>query len=521
MPTEQPRARELHSSLQASLGANIATIKGIFSVPRNKDLVIREFATCAFAAAIVYIDGMAGSSKIAEGIMEPCLAKRPGEPIAPDDRAQYLASQVINLPQIDKEDILSNIVEAILDGKTALMADGCAEALLMETRDYEKRNVSRAQNESGVVGPQQGFVENLRTNVTLVRRIVRSPALVTEMVRLGSDIATSVAIMYIDGVVSERALAEIERRIRSLNVGYLSSIGQLEALIEDSTWFMLPQVLTTERPDRVAPALLDGQIAILMDNSPYALIAPISFFHLFHATDDDALRWQYGAFTRFLRLLGMFISLYLPGIYMAISLYHTHMIPTPLLTSIAQARAQVPFPIFVEVLFMEFSFFLTNEAGTRLPSQIGSALGIVGALILGQSAVAANIISPMLIIIVALAGLGNYAAPIYPLTIAFGILRFCVLFVGAAFGLYGIMLVTFLMLCCLCAARSFGEPMMTPYAPYKAHNPDLLMKFPFTFNNRRMFFAKRHTWLRQQPPTGKMRRWEDEQSGDQDAGGAP
>ena len=216
-------------------------------------------------------------------------------------------------------------------------------------------------------------------------------------------------------------------------------------------------MLQTERPDRVAAALADGQIALFVDGSPYALIAPITLFHLMNASDDTFMRWQYGTFVRVIRLMGALMSLLLPGIYVAVTLFHVHFIPLNLLTSIAETRARVPFSVLVEVVFMELSFYLINEAGTRIPSQLGSALAIVGALILGQAAVEASIISPILIIVISLTGLGGYAIPSYGLSVGVQIARMAFVVLGGLLGIYGLVLGVALM-------TGYLEPRWNPSA---------------------------------------------------------
>lgn len=501
-----PNERLLRSALGPGLADNIAALQTLFNAPLNKDLVVRRFETCGFSAALLYIEGMAGSQALGEGVLRPCLTAPPAPELPAQERTNHLAQAVLSLAGTASSDLMSELVQALLDGQSALLAEGCGQALILETRGYEKRGVERPQNESVVIGAQQGFVENLRTNITLIRRVVRSPMLITEMLQVGCQIPSQVALVYLKGVASQPILEEVRRRILSLKVDYLTDSGQLQAFIEDAPMQLIPQMLQTERPDRAAHCVCDGQIAILMDNSPYALIAPITFFHLIHAADDNYLRWQYATFTRLLRTLGLLMSLYLPGLYVALTTFHRQVIPLDLLTSIAESRARVPFPVLVETLILELSFFMINEAGIRMSSQIGSALGIVGGLILGQAAVAADVISPILIIIVALSGLGNYVAPTYSLSIVVEILRLSLVLIAALAGLYGIALLSFVYLCALCAAQSLGQPMMAPFAPYRPHNPDLLLRLPAWLQKRRLFLASRASWLKRWRP-GDARSW--------------
>lgn len=510
---KMPNEELLRSSLKPKLKENLDSFDAIFNAPLNLDFVAREFKTCGFAAAVIYIEGMAGGDLINEGVLEPCLSAPTPPSLPAGQRADYLCERVLNISETTLSDLVSELTGAILEGRSVLLVDGCTQAVILETRGYEKRSVGRPQNESAVIGAQQGFIENLRTNITLIRRIVRTPMLVTEMMEVGGQIPTKVALMYLKDVANQRSLDELRRRIRSLKVDYVPDSGHLQSLIEDSPLLMIPQMLQTERPDRAAHGICDGQIAIMMDNSPYALIAPITFFHLIHAADDSYMRWQYATFTRLLRTGGLLLSLLLPGLYVALTTFHPQVIPLDLLTSIAETRARVPFPVLIETLILELSFFLINEAGTRMPSQIGSALGIVGGLILGQAAVAADVISPILIIIVALSGLGNYVAPTYSLSIALEVLRLGVVLMGAFMGLYGIVLICFVYLCALCGARSVGAPMMAPFAPYRPHNPDLILRLPTWMQKHLLFLANHPTWLKKTEGSPNMRGWK---KGDED-----
>lgn len=495
----------IHSFIDSALDKNIKVIEELMHTAQNKDLVLREFVTCQRQACLIFIEGMSSSESLNHYILEPCMLRSDEQPPA-GQMPMWLAKNAIAIGDVQETGIFQELVEAVLNGKSAVLVDGCAEALLLETRGYEKRGVERTNSESVVLGPQEGFVENLRTNITLVRRIVRSPHLVSEMMTVGTKLPTQLALMYLDGVASEPALNEVRRRIKSLNVDNVPGTGYLQQLIEDHPFALLPQMLETERPDRAASCVGDGQIAIIVDGSPYALVAPVTLFHLLHSSDDSFMRWQYGSFIRIIRTLGLAISLLLPGCYIAMTMFHSHMIPMDLLTSIAETRAKVPFPVLVEVLIMEFSFYLINEGGTRIPTLIGPALGIVGALILGQAAVAASIISPILIIIVALTGLGNYTVPSYSISLGMQLYRLALIFAGSLLGFYGIALALFMMTCHTCCLRSFGQPYMAPIAPHRPHNPDILLRLPLWMQKRRLFFAQRNSWLMKSD--GRMRMWQ-------------
>jgi len=484
---EQAQATLLRDGLARDLNINVERFKKLLRHPVNSDAQFRPVEFSGHRLCVVYIEGMTDDKKLSEYVLRACT-QRQAEP-RQCSAAEYLIRQVLEIAQCERECRVEAILDAVVTGRAALLIDGCDEAILLETRGYPARPVNHTNNESVVIGAQEGFVENLRTNMTLMRRYLPSPRLITECLSVGTQVPCRVALVYLDGVVSEDIVSEARTRLKRIDVPSVQGLGAIQQLIEDSPWSLLPQMLQTERPDRAASCALEGQVVILADNSPCALVAPITLFHQLHASDDSFSRWQYGTFLRLIRLAGMLISVFLPGLYIALTDYHMHLLPLSLLGSIAEARANVPFPILVEILIMEFSFYLINEAGTRIPQQIGSALGIVGALILGQAAVSASIISPILIIIVAITGLGNYAIPDYGFGLGLVICRLFVILCGALLGLYGICLSAFVLLVSLCNLKSLNLPYLAPVAPREAHNPDLLLRLPIWKQYRPMYFS--------------------------------
>ena len=469
---ETPHAALLRSRLSNDLEANVQRFQRILNADVNSDAHFRYFTTGEKRVCLIYIEGMASDAKVADFALR-AMADHPGA-----ENLETLRERVLELAQCDMAESVGDIARAVVTGMTALLMAGEARALLMETRGYPARQVDKPTNESVVLGSQEGFVESLRTNLTLLRRYVPSPRLVTESLTVGRDVPCQASLVWLEGVTPEDVVEALRARLVAVDAPAVRGIGELQQYIEDRPWALLPQFLQTERPDRAASCLLEGQAVVLADNSPYALAAPVSAFHLLHASDDGFARWQYGTFLRFIRFAGTLVSVLLPGLYIALIEHHAHLIPMSLLASITEARASVPFPVFAEILLMEFSFYLINEAGTRMPRQIGSALGIVGALILGQAAVSASIISPILIIIVALTGLGNYAVPDYGFGLGLILYRLGALLAGALFGLYGICAASFCAVTGLCALRSLGQPYLAPVAPPRPHGMDILLRGP-------------------------------------------
>ena len=468
------RAALMRSTLTGDLEADAHAFEALLHADVNADAQLRRFAIGDTALCAVWMEGMADDRKIAEFILRACAGGGGKGPWT----AERLIREALEIAQCTAEARLSELIKGVVTGMTAVLIEGSGEAALLETRGYPSRPVNRTTNESVVIGAQEGFVENLRTNMTLLRRYLPSPDLVTEALSVGDEAPCALSLVYLEGVTDPRIVDELRRRVKRVRARSVRGIGGLQQYIEDRPFALLPQMLQTERPDRAAACLLDGQAVLLADNSPYALVAPVTLFHQLHASDDSFSRWQYGSLLRLVRVAGLLISVFLPGLYIALTGYHMHLIPMSLLTAIAEARARVPFPILVEILMMEFAFSLINEAGTRMPQQIGSALGIVGALILGQAAVSASIISPILIIIVAITGLGNYAVPDYGFSLGLILYRLFVILAGAAFGLYGVCMAGYCILLSLGGMKSLGFSYTAPIAPPKPHNPDLLLRLP-------------------------------------------
>lgn len=493
---EKPHSELIRSGISVSLDENIKVLQEILYVPQNEDVIFKEYQTGCLKVCVVYVEGMADEKKIGEFVMHALKSTWELEDrIGMDPKLNAIRNYLLELPQAKSIELVKDAIQGVLAGMTCLFVDGCNEALLLETRNYPHRSVEKPTNESVVNGPHEAFNEHIRTNISLIRRYVQSPELVSEKIYVGTGIPTQVTILYLKGVASESCISEVKKRLKKIKSPTVMGAGDVQQFIEDHPFAILPQILQTERPDRAASCIEDGQIALLVENSPYALIAPVTVFHLIHAPDDSFLRWQYGSALRIIRMIGLFISLILPSAYIALTLYHTHLIPMPLLTSIAETRANVPFPIVIEVLFMEFSFYLLNEAGLRTPSQIGSAFGIVGALILGQTAVSASIISPMLIIIIALTGLGNYVVPNYGFGIGIILYRLMLIALSSMLGLYGLMIGLFLIITHLGSMKSFGIDYLAPVSPKRRHNPDIILRLPVRLQRYALFFAKRNNWL--------------------------
>jgi spore germination protein KA len=279
-------------------------------------------------------------------------------------------------------------------------------------------------------------------------------------------------------LANPKLVKEVKKRITQIKTDYIPETGILEEMIEDHPFSLIPQTIKTERPDRVTSMLVEGKVAILVDNNPFVMLVPAIFFDFLHSPEDHYIRFPYGLWLRIIRIAAIFITSLLPAFYVAIATFHQEMIPTDLLLAITASKERVPFPTIVEMLLMEFSFELVREAGVRVPGVIGPTLGIVGTLILGQAAVAANIVSPVLIIIVAVTGLSSYAIPNYNIAFGFRFMRFFFIFLAAVLGFFGISTGLFVLLCTVVSMKSFGVPFFAPIAPRTGPSYDLIVRHP-------------------------------------------
>lgn len=466
-------------TVSSDLNRNLSQLKKVFNLPENQDVVIRELSIARkFDAFIVFVDGMVDKNTINHFILPQLMDTKKFDSFDGNCPLDFIIKSVISINQVTKMKDYDKIQKQVLYGLTALFIDGCNESLVMETRGFEKRNVDNPKTEAVVKGSQEAFTENLRTNITLVRRIIKSEKLITEFLPVGKTNNSNCAVMFIEGIANPKVVKEVRKRIQSIDSDFVQGSGMLEQFIEDSPWMLLPQILSTERPDRTASFLVSGQVVIIVDGTPFALAAPVTFWGMFHTSEDSNLRWQYGTFLRIVRFVGLLLAASLPGLYLALELYHPEMLPTTLLAMIEKTRENVPFPAIIEIIMMEFSFELIREGGLRVPGLIGQTLGIIGALILGQAAVAAGLVSPMLIIIVSITGLGSFTIPSYELGVAIRILRFVYILAGSIAGFFGISVAFTVTAGFACAMKSFGVPFFSPVTPRTRVNPDIIIQQP-------------------------------------------
>ena len=479
-----------------SLDDNIEKIKTLLK--DCDDIVYKDFnvgETQKLKLALVFTDGLVDKPFINASIMADLMIHaREVPPDAPkliEDIYELIRYGTIPSPELKDINNLDDAVLAILTGDTVLLMDGIETIIVIGTKGWPSRGVSEPNTEAIIRGSREGFTETFRFNTALVRRYIRDPRFKIKQMQLGRRSFTDLGVLYIDDIAKPELVEEVKRRLKTIDIDTIMESGYIEELIEDNPYSLFPQIKATERPDKVAAALFEGKVAILVDNTPFALIVPATFNSFFHATEDHYIRWIPATVLRMMRFLAGILSLITPALYIAVTSYHPGILPTALVLSIAASREGVPFPALIEALILELTFELIREAGVRLPSLIGGVVGIVGGLVIGQAAVEAGIVSPIMVIIVAVTAISSFSIPDYGFSNAFRLFRFMLIFASAFLGLYGMVLGLLLMLGHLVRLKSFGTPYLSPFVSFTVSDlKDTMVRLPiFMMKNRPLGIA--------------------------------
>ncbi|GAA0290708.1 spore germination protein KA [Gracilibacillus halotolerans] len=453
--------------IHPTLTENIDKMKQLFSYDINKDFSMRTLTIqqdqkkgCLF-----YYGSIVDGAMINEHIIKP-LFENKGDSI----------KNIVTIENVEETTEFKTVIQNINSGKAMLFVDGEGIAYAMDVAKFEHRNVAKSENESVIKGPQDAFTESLNVNLSLIRKQLHSKHLINEGIQIGEKSVSEVNILYVKDLVNDDILNNIKERINDINADTVRNLEVLEQYLEERPYSLIPTMLYTEKPDRAASYLEDGFIVLLMDSSSACLIVPVTFWSFFHSPEDRYLRFLYGNASRIIRLCCFFLTSLVSATFVAITNFHSEMIPPDLLLAITASRERVPFPLIIEILLMELAFEIIREAGLRIPNPLGPTIGIVGALILGQAAVEANIISPIIVIVVALSGLSSFALSEVNINFTVRLMRFIFIIAGGFFGMLGLTGAFLLFFMYTASVRSFGVPFFSPMSPHFISSNDTIFR---------------------------------------------
>lgn len=468
------------------------TVKEILAT--SSDVVFREFflqgkerIPCMLAA----VDGMVDKNLLDQFILTPLMVDLAGHP----ELAQVTLSNVVDitlqslLPGLEIKKIakMGEAVDAILSGDSVIFFGNLTEAIDIGARGWANRGVAEPITESIVKGPREGFSETLRINTSLIRRKIKHPSLRIISLKLGELTNTDLVVTYIEKIASPDIVSEVFRRLGTIKMDGMLGNGYIEEMIEDNPYSPFPQISFTERPDVLAGKLLEGKVGIIVDGTPIVLVVPVTLTQFLNVNEDYYQRAMIAVLSRFVRYVGAFVAIVAPSIYIAVTTFHQEIIPTDLLMSISAGRQGVPFPALLEALTMTVVLEILQEAGLRLPKPIGSTIGIVGALIIGDAAVKAGLVSPLMVIVVGLTAVASYAIPTFDLSLAVRLIRLPLMILAGILGFFGVSVALYLILIHLLSLRSFGVPYLSPIAPLhiRALLQDTFVRAPWWALKRR------------------------------------
>ncbi|RCW42265.1 spore germination protein KA [Paenibacillus prosopidis] len=475
---ELPSVDDESAQLTSDIGQNELILKQVFQ--NCSDIIFRKIHISGHTQwLIVYLESLVDDTNLDDHVLRPLMSGYASHDDSAPDEIEGVDDRVLPLGKIQRTSKVTDIVRHLLIGQVAILAAEDTRAMTVAVNGRVQRNPEEPPSELVLRGPRDGFIENISTNMGLLRSRIKTSRLKMEAYTVGELTQTEVVIAYVDGIADDNVIEEVRKRVTSIQIDGVLESGYIEQFIEDLPLSPFPQVNSTERPDVIAAGLLKGKIAILVDTTPFVLLVPMTFWTGLQASEDHYNRSIFATFVRWIRFLFIFISIFAPSLYVAVTTFHQEMIPTNLMLSIAAAREAVPFPALIETLLMETMFEALREAGVRMPRQVGQAVSIVGALVIGQAAVEAGIISAPVVIVVATTGIASFTVPRFNFANGIQLLRFPMILLAGTLGLYGIVLGFLGTLLHVTALRSFGTPYFTPLGPltYKSLK-DVLISAP-------------------------------------------
>jgi spore germination protein len=481
-----PKTETFMKSSGTGLEERLNWLRG--KLDRCSDAVFHSFTTQGnLNCALVYMKGMTDVKIFQESVLEGILSSEPA--VSPQTMIRRMVDlQQVAVTSFKQETELDKSLEAILDGHILLLFDDEPSMLLFPLSKMEKRAVTEPFNEKVVRGPRESFIEDIETNLTLVRRRIKSSSLKTEDLHYGSLTKTTVYLVYMEGICEQKLVDEVKTRLSRIELDGVLGSSYLEDYLEDNPYSPFAQLLYTERPDTLVASLLEGRIGIMVDGTPMQLIAPVTLSMFLQSPEDYYQRFYQVTWIRWIRYLFTIASLLMPSFYIAISTFHPEMLPFNLMIAVSAAREITPFPAIIEAFLMEIMFEVLREGALRVPQPIGQSLSIVGGLVIGQAAVQAGIVSAPMVIIVSLTAVSSFVIPHYDFGLTFRLIRFPIMLLAGTIGLLGIVVSLILLAMHLITLRSFGTPYLSPLAPFRPEEfKDTLVRAPWWAMQKRPF----------------------------------
>lgn len=449
-------------ALSRYLDENLNNIK--IYTDSSSDVITKTGAVCRNRIAVLTCEGMTNTETLAEMIYSKLNALENYESMLPEELMTRLFTEYLTAAEQLELTTLGDVVLKMQSGFAVIMVDGCTRAIGIGIQGYQTRGIDESSSELNVRGSREGFVEAIRTNMSMIRRRIKSPTLVFEMQQLGSRSNTDICVCYISDKVDPRLLENVKRRIKSVDLNTILESGYIQPYLEGEGGWFFSECGTCERPDTFAAKLYEGRVGILVDGTPFSLIVPHLFIESFQTLDDYTQKPFYAAFIRLVRVIAYLITLFLPGAYVAVASYNPEMLPSSLILNLAAAEQTAPFSLMVECVFIHFMYEILREAGIRLPRPIGHAIGVVGGLVIGDITVTAGLVGAPMVLVVALSGLCSFVVPQNYEKVV--VLRFLYIFAGGIFGLYGLLLAAGAVIIKMCSLDTYGVPYMAPISPF-------------------------------------------------------
>lgn len=451
--------------LDKNIDINLSHIRDIVS--QSDDIYIREFTITAFGlrAAIVFVEGMTDNEAISQTILSPLTSPTLGEECAGPEDAFGCIRASLTASAVEVVTDMESIIKRLLSGETVLFADNNAAALIITTRKLESRSISEPVSETSIRGPQDAFTEDVTINITLLRRRLNNPNFIVKKIAIGVRSEVNVALVYFRGITNPNLVYQAEHRLKKIKVDILGSAAMIENLIDDHPFSPFPTIYSTERPDKIIAGMMDGKFAIIVDGSPFVLLAPTTFGDYMQAGDDYYENWIVSSLLRMTRYFAALFAMITPALYVAMTTFHPGLIPTPLTLTIATSRLGVPFPAFVEALLMELLLETLQEAGIRMPKTIGPAVSIVGGLVLGDAAVRAGLVSAPMVVVISFTAIVSFTVGNYRISLPLRFFRVPLMLAASVLGMFGVVMGLVLIAIHLSILESFGEPYLAPFTP--------------------------------------------------------